>query len=79
MPKIGGIEVLKSLHKDDVFKEVPKVVFTSSNEENDIISCKRNGANSYIQKPVDGYEFDKTLKEMATYWLNNPEDNIIPA
>jgi len=70
MPKVGGIEVLHKIKQDEVLKDIPVVVFTSSNEEKDIISSLKNGANSFIQKPVDGYEYDKTLKEIGLFWLN---------
>ena len=69
MPKLSGIEVLSRIRLDNRFKFVPIIVFSSSNEHKDIADCLGYGANSYIQKPVDGDEFDRTLKDIGNYWL----------
>jgi two-component system response regulator len=69
LPKIGGIEVLRAIKADPRTKAIPVVILTSSREERDLIEGYQLGANSYIQKPVDFAQFQKTIREMGYYWL----------
>lgn len=69
MPKIGGIEVLREIRKDERTKKIPVVVLTSSNEEKDIVDAYELGVNSYIVKPIDFQKFSSSIKEIGYYWL----------
>jgi len=70
LPKINGIEVLRRLRADERTKFLPVVIFTSSNEEQDIIDSYRLRANSYIRKPVDFTQFVEIVQHMGRYWLS---------
>lgn len=74
MPKVDGIEVLKKLKSDELTKNIPIVMLTSSNEDPDIKICYQLGANSYIVKPVEFENFYKTISQLGVYWimLNQP-------
>jgi len=69
LPKVDGIEVLKRIKADPRTKTIPVVILTSSKEERDLIRGYGNGANSYIQKPVDFEQFRSTVKDAGLYWL----------
>jgi len=69
MPKIDGKEVLKKLKSDILTKDIPIVMLTSSKEDPDIKACYELGANSYIVRPVEFDEFQKTVSELGIYWL----------
>lgn len=69
MPKVGGIEVLRTIRSHEKTKHIPVVVMTSSKEEKDIIDTYDLGVNSYIVKPVDFDKFTKSVKEIGFYWL----------
>ncbi|HXB67939.1 MAG TPA: response regulator [Candidatus Acidoferrales bacterium] len=69
LPKIGGLQVLQAIKADPRTKGIPVVILTSSREERDLIEGYQLGANSYIQKPVDFAQFQKTIREMGSYWL----------
>lgn len=69
MPRMGGLEFLKTLRSIEEFKFLPAVVLTSSREEQDIIESYNLGANSYIQKPVDFDQFVKAVQTLGLYWL----------
>src|SRR5262245_52606805 len=57
LPKLDGLEVLRRLRADERTQLVPVVVLSTSNEERDLISAYRLGANSYVRKPVDFTRF----------------------
>lgn len=69
LPKVGGLDVLRSIRADDRTRGVPVVVLTSSEEEADIASAYATGANSFIRKPVDFDAFAQTIREVLRYWL----------
>jgi two-component system response regulator len=69
LPKVDGLEVLKRLTADSRTCTIPVVILTSSKEERDLITGYGLGANSYIQKPVDFEQFQKTVKNAGLYWL----------
>ena len=69
LPKVNGLEVLRSMRATEETKLVPVVVFTSSDEEGDILQSYELGANSYIRKPVDYESFMEAVQAVITYWL----------
>ncbi len=78
LPKINGIEVLKRLRADKRTALNPVVMLTTSSEERDIISSYKNGANSYIRKPVDFNQFIEAVKQLGLYWLVLNESPVRP-
>ncbi len=69
MPKNGGLEALKQIRAEKQLKLLPVVVLTSSSEESDIINSYKNGASSYIRKPVNFAHFKEMISRIMTYWL----------
>jgi two-component system response regulator len=68
LPKIDGIEVLRTLKADAKTRTVPVVMLTSSNEERDIVESYQLGVNSYIVKPVDFDKFLEMVSQVGLYW-----------
>jgi len=69
LPRIDGLQVLQKIRADDRTKRLPVVIFTSSNEEEDVINGYKLGANSYVRKPVDFEQFAEATKSLGLYWL----------
>jgi two-component system response regulator len=69
LPKIDGLEVLQKIRSDSRTQRLPVVVFTSSNEQEDIIKSYDLGANSYVRKPVDFENFVEATRQLGLYWL----------
>ncbi|HUE98809.1 MAG TPA: response regulator [Anaerolineales bacterium] len=69
LPKVDGLEVLKRIRADKRTSLLPVVVPTSSIEERDLLQSYRNGANSYVRKPVDFNEFLEATRQLGLYWL----------
>lgn len=69
IPKLDGIDVLKSIKSNSKTKLLPVIVLTSSLEEKDLFNAYDLGANSYVRKPVDFNEFVDSIQKIASYWL----------
>jgi two-component system response regulator len=69
LPKINGMEVLRRLRADQRTRQLPIVIFSSSNEERDLAECYKSGANSYVRKPVSFDQFEEAIRQLGNYWL----------
>ena len=68
LPKIGGQQVLERVRADARTRTLPVIVLTSSSQQEDMIDSYKNGANSYIRKPVDFTEFTNAVAQVGLYW-----------
>src|SRR5215831_18560818 len=76
LPKMNGIEVLKSLRNDERTRMLPVVIMTSSREAHDVLESYRNGVNGFVVKPIDFMVYSQVVAEICHYWL---EVNIAPS
>jgi CheY-like chemotaxis protein len=51
MPKMNGRETLERLKSSEKFKNIPVVIYSTSNAEQDKIDTKNLGASDYLTKP----------------------------
>ena len=74
LPKVDGLEVLKTVRNNGSLKLMPVVVLTSSREERDMVASYKLGVNAYVVKPVDFHEFVNAIKELGVFWavINEP-------
>ena len=74
LPKVDGMEVLRTVKEDPRTQAIPVVILTASREEKDVVNGYRMGVNAYIQKPVDFEQFRRSVKELGLFWLvvNHP-------
>lgn len=73
LPRIGGLEVLERLRADEHTRLLPVVILTSTDEQRDRVASYRNGANSFVRKPLDFGEFAETVARLGVYWLATNE------
>ncbi|MBP6671692.1 MAG: response regulator [Bacteroidetes bacterium] len=69
LPKVLGFEVLKRIKEDNVLQYMPVIIFSSSNQERDLLLASQLHANSYIVKPVEYDAYAQSIDEMVTYWM----------
>lgn len=68
LPKVDGLEILKSIKGNKRLKTLPIVVLTSSSQLKDIHEAYQLGANSYILKAIDFDEFSNAIELIYRYW-----------
>ena len=69
MPRKDGREALKETKSDPALRQIPTVVLTTSQVEEDIFRSYDLGQNSFISKPVTFNELEKAIKDLAKYWF----------
>jgi two-component system, response regulator len=69
LPRLGGMEVLRAIRADERTKAISVVIFTSSNEERDLIDSYKLGVNAYAQKPIDFVQFAETVRQIGMFWM----------
>ncbi len=69
LPGMNGIELLGAIKGDQHLKSIPVVMLTTSADDRDIVESYGYGANSYVIKPLEYEQFEKTLKQLKIYWL----------
>ena len=70
LPRVDGIDVLKTIKEDPDLKTIPVVVLTTSEAEKDVAKAYYNHANSYLVKPVGFEDFKKLMDDLGFYWLS---------
>jgi len=70
LPEMSGIEVLQNIKNEDNLKDIPVVILTTSNLEQDIIKSYKLHASCYINKPVNLDEFFELIKVFGKFWFS---------
>ncbi len=68
LPKVDGFEVLSKIKKDGVLKDIPVIILTPSDKDEDIEMGYAMGANSYVTKPIDFEDFKQKIADLKIYW-----------
>jgi len=68
MPRKGGYAVLEEMKTHPEIRQIPVVVFTTSNVEEDIKLSYDRGASSFITKPATYQGLVEAMKCFGEYW-----------
>jgi CheY-like chemotaxis protein len=68
MPRMGGVEFLKELRKDDDLKKSIVFIMTTSGADKDKVSAYNLGAAGYILKTNPANAFQEATALLDTYW-----------
>ncbi|HEB33121.1 MAG TPA: response regulator [Spirochaetes bacterium] len=76
LPRMSGLEFLKTIKQDKKLKMIPVVVLTSSRQDQDKIECFNLGVAGYMIKPADYLEFVEVVRTIDLYWTlsENPSE-----
>jgi CheY-like chemotaxis protein len=68
MPRMGGIEFLHELRKDELLKNISVFVMTTSNEDKDKVDAYNLNVAGYILKPLSMENFVSAVSILKNYW-----------
>jgi chemotaxis family two-component system response regulator Rcp1 len=69
LPRKDGREVLADIKADEGLKQIPVIILTTSEAEEDILRAYNLAVNCYITKPVDLDQFIKVVKAIEDFWF----------
>ncbi|MCG3146750.1 MAG: Response regulator rcp1 [Verrucomicrobiae bacterium] len=69
LPRKSGIEILMQIKTEPALKDIPIVVLTTSDRDDDVRRSYQYGANSYLTKPVQFDDCVKLIADIQQYWL----------
>jgi CheY-like chemotaxis protein len=69
MPVMDGIATLKSIRADELLKNTPVIMLTTSDSEHDVDGSYSQGANAYITKPVSEQGFVNAVIKLGKFWF----------
>ncbi|GAA0666802.1 response regulator [Natronoarchaeum mannanilyticum] len=69
LPGKSGRDVLSELNGDPELSEIPVVVLTSSDAEEEIVKSHGLDADHFIRKPVETEEFIDFVRTIEDFWL----------
>src|SRR5947207_1402574 len=61
MPRMGGIEVLRALRREEI--DVPTIVITAHGSIETAVEAMKEGAYDFISKPIDANHFDIVVRK----------------
>jgi CheY-like chemotaxis protein len=70
LPGTDGREVIQEIKQNSNLKMLPIIVLTTSRNPQDIETCYRYGANSYLLKPMGTAEMQQTIQLLFKYWFH---------
>lgn len=68
MPRKNGFEVLEEMMADEELQHIPVIILTVSDRDEDIVRSFREGACSYVRKPVDFDRLRAVIQGFELYW-----------
>lgn len=72
LPRLNGLELLAQLKADAALREIPVIVLTTSQNEQDRQRAREAGASRYVCKPMDFDDFTAFIGSLYSYWQNQP-------
>jgi CheY-like chemotaxis protein len=68
MPRLSGFDVLDFVRSQPGLRQLPIVIFSSSDDPKDIQRAYDGGANSYLCKPHSNDDLSALLRALEEYW-----------
>ncbi len=70
LPLKSGHEVLIEIKKNELTKQIPVIILTTSSSEEDVRKSYGNHANCFITKPVDVDDFLSAISMLEDFWFS---------
>ncbi len=70
LPGLSGFEVLTEIRKNKKLADIPVLIMSGSQKDQDLKSAYEHQANFYIVKPMDMKHFSVVLTYIENFWLS---------
>jgi len=64
MPRMNGFQATRQMSMNEALKHIPVIMCTSKNQPTDKVWGMRQGAKSYVVKPIDKNELIQEIKKV---------------
>lgn len=71
LPGMNGFEILQYVRSKTMYKHIPVIMFTSSDDEGDVKKSYEYGANAYLVKPDSLQSLKEVLQDTFNFWLKH--------
>ena len=68
MFQMNAFEFLKVIKADDVLKQIPIIILSGSDDENDVAECFKLGVAGYMVKPNEYEKLLELISAIHRYW-----------
>ena len=69
LPGASGIEILTHIRSLSHLKHVPVIIFSTSENPEDIQNAYNSGANAYLVKPMGMQNLTNTMQSICDFWV----------
>lgn len=70
MPRMDGRECLAAIKQDELLRDIPVIILTTSEVQRDVLATYNLGASGFITKPIDVHQFIEAVGKLGGYWLS---------
>ena len=70
LPRMDGREVLAAVKQDPTLRQIPVVVLTTSEAEEDVLRSYDLHANAFVTKPVDFERFIEVIRQIDEFFVS---------
>jgi chemotaxis family two-component system response regulator Rcp1 len=70
MPKMDGCGVLAEVKADPLLRNIPIVMFSTSDSRQDVLRCYELVANCYVSKPGNLQDYASAVTSIVNFWLS---------
>lgn len=68
MPRKDGRQALAEIKADPVLRQIPVIIWTTSDLDEDIKRCREAGADTYVTKPMSYNGLLETVRDLCKKW-----------
>jgi CheY-like chemotaxis protein len=68
MPRMDGRQVLAEIKTDPLLRSIPVLIFTTSQDPNDIATSYELHANAYVTKPINLDDFGTVIARISEFF-----------
>ncbi len=77
LPRISGEDVLSQIRKDEALADIPVVILSGSDFEDDVINAREQGVAHYLVKPLNFEKLQEVVARVSSLTLSREGDEVL--